>query len=101
MRFAIRPPITENEVIFDIGCGDGAITAELSKVAKYGSVMGMDTSKEMIDLAKTTFPRKHITNLSFQWSSAEQHYGINIAMSNWAYWFLIKNCICTWKNHKK
>lgn len=55
-----------NEELLDIGCGDGKITAELSKCLSQGRVVGIDSSTKMINLAQHTFPQKDYPNLSFQ-----------------------------------
>ena len=36
-----------NERVFDIGCGDGKVTAEIAKQLPNGSVLGIDKSEEM------------------------------------------------------
>jgi len=56
----------ENEALLDIGCGDGKITAELANCLPRGRAVGIDSSKQMINLAKSTFPQKDYPNLSFQ-----------------------------------
>jgi trans-aconitate 2-methyltransferase len=43
------------EVILDVGCGDGKITAALAKAVGKGSVVGVDISPSMIDAAKAGF----------------------------------------------
>jgi trans-aconitate 2-methyltransferase len=55
-----------NEALLDIGCGDGKITAELARCIPNGKVVGIDSSKEMITLAKKTFPTQDCPNLSFE-----------------------------------
>ena len=55
-----------NESLLDIGCGDGKITAELAKYLPKGKAVGIDSSKNMIDLAEKNFPAKDHPNLSFQ-----------------------------------
>ena len=55
-----------NESLLDIGCGDGKITAELAKYLPQGRAVGIDSSKEMIRLAKQAFPNKDYPNLSFK-----------------------------------
>jgi trans-aconitate 2-methyltransferase len=55
-----------NEALLDIGCGDGKITAELARCLPNGRAVGVDSSEKMIDLAKTSFPKKAYSNLSFQ-----------------------------------
>jgi trans-aconitate 2-methyltransferase len=41
-----------NERVLDLGCGDGALTAELALRVPQGSVLGIDASRGMIDKAK-------------------------------------------------
>jgi trans-aconitate methyltransferase len=55
-----------NEALLDIGCGDGKITAELSRCLPNGKAVGIDSSEQMITLAKTSFPTKDYPNLTFQ-----------------------------------
>jgi trans-aconitate 2-methyltransferase len=61
-----------NETLLDIGCGDGKITAEIAKALPRGRVVGVDSSKEMINLAQSTFPQKTYPNLSFQLMDARK-----------------------------
>lgn len=46
-----------NERILDIGCGDGKSTAAIAKYLEQGSILGIDSSPEMIKFAKENFPR--------------------------------------------
>ncbi|MCW3999615.1 MAG: methyltransferase domain-containing protein [Candidatus Bathyarchaeota archaeon] len=55
-----------DERLLDIGCGDGKITAELAGCLPHGSAVGIDSSAQMINLAKTSFPGQQHPNLSFQ-----------------------------------
>lgn len=55
-----------NEILLDIGCGDGKITAEISKCLPNGKVIGIDNSSQMVKLAKKTFQNEQYPNLSFQ-----------------------------------
>jgi trans-aconitate 2-methyltransferase len=61
-----------NEALLDIGCGDGKITAQLARYLPQGKAVGVDSSKEMINLAKKTFPRKDCPNLSFEVMDARE-----------------------------
>ena len=54
-----------NESLLDIGCGDGKITAELSKCLPNGKAIGIDSSSQMIKLAKNTFQKEQYPNLTF------------------------------------
>jgi trans-aconitate methyltransferase len=55
-----------NETLLDIGSGDGKVTAEIASLVPDGSVMGIDSSEEMIKLAQRMYPRDAFTNLRFQ-----------------------------------
>lgn len=58
-------PLQGKETLLDIGCGDGKITAELARYLPEGKVVGIDSNKEMIKLAKQNFTTKDYPNLSF------------------------------------
>ena len=60
-----------NEVVLDIGCGDGKITLEIAERVRKGLVYGTDLSKEMIDFAQKTFESKK-DNLIFFVQNAEK-----------------------------
>lgn len=55
---------TEN--ILDLGCGDGKVTAEIARLVNDGSVIGVDNSRQMIELAQGKYPQDRHPNLSFQ-----------------------------------
>ena len=55
---------TEN--VLDLGCGDGKVTAEISKIVSEGSIIGVDNSAEMIRLASDRHSEAIYQNLSFQ-----------------------------------
>jgi trans-aconitate methyltransferase len=61
-----------DEVLLDVGCGDGKITAEIAKALPHGRVVGVDSSSGMINLAKSTFPQKVNANLSFELMDARK-----------------------------
>jgi len=54
------------EDILDIGCGDGKVTVELAEGVPEGSVVGVDSSRDMISLASASFPQERYPNLTFQ-----------------------------------
>ncbi len=54
-----------NEVVLDVGCGDGKISAQLAQVVKDGEVLGIDLSNDMIRRASKTFPVTSYPNLRF------------------------------------
>ena len=60
-----RLKLKGTEVILDIGCGDGKVTAEIATYVPNGSVVGIDNSTSMIELAKKNYPTGGHPNLSF------------------------------------
>ena len=57
--------LTGNESLLDIGCGDGKITAKLSKILKKGEAVGIDSSENLINFALKEFPNNKFKNLRF------------------------------------
>lgn len=84
--------LTGSERILDIGCGDGKITAELSRYVKKGYVLGVDSSAEMIELARTRYLSSRFANLNFQVADAQKlpfHEEFDVIFSNAAlHWVL-------------
>ena len=58
------------ETVLDLGCGDGKVTAEIAELVPRGSVLGVDSSPAMIDLARRTFPPADHPTLSFEIADA-------------------------------
>lgn len=64
--------LTGKEVILDLGCGDGKITADLAKIIPDGFIHGIDLSPSMIGFAKKfeghnlTFTVGDIQELTFE-----------------------------------
>ena len=54
-----------NEIVLDVGCGGGVLTASLAQKVPQGLVIGIDSSEEMIALARQKFPRTIYPNLTF------------------------------------
>ena len=54
-----------NEAILDVGCGDGKITADISKFVPDGTATGIDLSKDMISWAKKQYHPLEYSNLNF------------------------------------
>lgn len=55
-----------NERILDIGCGDGKVTAQISRHVPSGFVVGIDSAESMILFAREKFPEVKYSNLAFQ-----------------------------------
>lgn len=63
-------PFKGNEKILDFGCGDGKITAEISRLVRDGFVLGVDLSPDMLHLAHIKFPPYSYPNLEFRKSDS-------------------------------
>lgn len=55
-----------NEYILDVGCGDGKITADVSKFIPEGNIVGIDPSTPMLDWAQKQYCAIEYPNLKFQ-----------------------------------
>jgi trans-aconitate 2-methyltransferase len=55
-----------NERVLDIGCGDGALTAAIAERLPAGSVLGIDSSPEMIEFARRKYPPHRFPNLAWE-----------------------------------
>ena len=60
-----RLKLRGHELVLDVGCGDGKVTAEIARALSGGAVVGVDASSEMIAFAQRTFPAKKNPNLRF------------------------------------
>ena len=59
-----------NERVLDIGCGDGKVTAEIASYLPKGSVLGIDSSEDMVSLARQSYPPAAFPNIAFTVSDA-------------------------------
>lgn len=61
-----------NELILDLGCGDGGLTEQLAQLVPNGKVLGIDSSEGMIDTARErikdnlVFLQMDINTIDFQ-----------------------------------
>lgn len=55
-----------DERVLDIGCGDGKITADISRFIPQGTIQGIDPSKAMLDWAQKQYSSLDYPNLYFQ-----------------------------------
>lgn len=60
-----RAHLKGNEKILDFGCGDGKLSALLSRLVPNGEVTGLEISPEMLRFARCKFPPVAYGNLSF------------------------------------
>jgi trans-aconitate 2-methyltransferase len=85
-----------DEHVLDVGCGDGKVTAEISRALPDGFVVGTDASPQMIEFAKKTFPAEKFQNLRFRMMDARK---IKIAQK---FDFIFSNAALHWvDDHEK
>ncbi|MES2200263.1 MAG: alpha/beta hydrolase fold domain-containing protein [Chlamydiota bacterium] len=65
-----KVPFRGDEKVLDFGCGDGKISAEMSRLVPRGSVSGVDLSSKMLQLAQRKFPSYAYPNLDFRKSAS-------------------------------
>lgn len=58
--------LSGNEDVLDLGCGDGKVTVEIAELLPDGSVVGVDNSAQMVELASERYPLNQYRNLSFE-----------------------------------
>ncbi len=67
-KLELRP----GEQVLDIGCGDGKVTAALAARVPGGGALGLDSSPEMVERARRSYPAQRHPNLRFQLGDALQ-----------------------------
>ncbi len=61
-----------NERFLNVGCGDGKLSAKVTKSLPIGSVLGIDLSEEMITFARNHYPPEKFPNLAFMQMNASE-----------------------------
>lgn len=83
------------EDVLDLGCGDGKVTAEIAGYVNNGSVVGVDSSSSMVDLAIERYPESKHPNLKFRLMDVRE-----LAFSE-CFDVVFSNAALHWvKNHK-
>lgn len=61
-----------DETLLDIGCGDGKVSCLLKGCLPQGRVVGIDSSSDMIDLARKKHPPEDFSGLTFKKMDARE-----------------------------
>jgi SAM-dependent methyltransferase len=59
--------------VLDIGCGAGQTTREAARAAAEGGVVGIDTSLEMLEVARRRADEARLSNIAFKHGDAQHH----------------------------
>ena len=65
----VRPIISSQSEILDVGCGPGSITVGLARWATHGSVTGIDVGKEVLQAAQQLVHEAGCSNVSLEEAS--------------------------------
>jgi SAM-dependent methyltransferase len=69
-----RAQVRKGERVLDVGCGTGQTTLQLAaRVGPSGSVLGVDISTPMLELARERAKKEGLTNVRFENSDAQTH----------------------------
>jgi trans-aconitate 2-methyltransferase len=71
-----------NESLLDIGCGDGRITNEIARRLPFGHVIGIDSSKSMIELSLKSNTSSNISYYVMDATDIHLDKKFDIAFSN-------------------
>ena len=69
-----RAKVAKGERVLDVGCGTGQTTLQLAqRVGPSGSVLGVDISTPMLELARERVKKAGLTNVRFENADAQTH----------------------------
>jgi SAM-dependent methyltransferase len=63
--------VQASDAVLDVGCGAGGLALQLA--ASAGSVLGVDLSSQMLDVAAKRAAARGLTNVSFEQADAQTH----------------------------
>jgi SAM-dependent methyltransferase len=63
--------IQPGERVLDIGCGCGTTTLDAARAAPDGHALGVDLSRQMLELARERAAADHLTNVTFEQADAQ------------------------------
>lgn len=65
--------IEPDSVVLDVGCGTGRSTREAARLARNGTVLGVDLSSKMLELARARAHQEGLGNVTFEQADAQVH----------------------------
>lgn len=83
--------IRASDRVMDVGCGTGQTTRDAARLATAGTVLGIDSSQEMIERARALTSQARIGNVEYVCANAEEHElpreGFDLAISRFGTMF--------------
>ena len=73
VRFRAALDIRPQDRILDVGCGAGESTRHAARSAFRGSVLGVDISEEMLQVARQRGEQERLQNVAFELADAQLH----------------------------
>lgn len=61
------------DLVLDIGCGAGQSTRDAARIAVEGGATGVDTSREMLEVARQRSADEGVANTAFEQGDAQNH----------------------------
>jgi SAM-dependent methyltransferase len=90
-RFLDTQPVAADDDVLDVGCGTGRSTRDAGRAASSGSVLGVDLSAPMLELARTRTGAEGLTNVTFEQADAQVHpfdeQSVDVAISSFGAMF--------------
>lgn len=71
--FLAATPIAATARVLDVGCGNGGLSIDIAKLATDGSVLGVDLSSQMLDVAAKNAASAGVTNVTFERADAQTY----------------------------
>jgi SAM-dependent methyltransferase len=65
--------VGRSDRVLDVGCGTGQVARDAARVAVAGSVLGVDLSAAMLDVARQRAAADGLSNVTFEQSDAQVH----------------------------
>lgn len=72
-RFLQSVPLAGTDHVLDVGCGSGGSSRDVARIASSGSVLGVDLSSPMLELARRRAQDEGLVNLRFEQGDAQVH----------------------------
>ena len=72
-RFRALVPIGRTDDVLDVGCGAGGSTRDAARAAAEGTVLGVDLSRRMLELARARTEAEGLTNVTYEQADAQVH----------------------------